>query len=327
MTILGQKKRMRRLLRVPIMLLIVFSFISVIAVVSVLELNSTRRTIQKTVENKLESFSLTLSLQISNNKSITTNEDVVAYLRGESAEESLIRERLSSKVVQSPLLRANTIISLKNGVDHLSSYQISTFPNIEMFKSLTEITHFLSSDADSFFFLRHTVIPYSYDHVHYPASNGLISLVEKIKVGTSVVGLLVSDYNTNKLYTEGLSFVFSGVIDTKSLHLQNNNDLLKEEGSSGNYLASPQQGLSYRPLYEAIYVIDLKFINVARSNLTLVLFMNVEKLVNTHILTILILLIAAVILLVITDIFIRYSSNKIFDPLAKINHDIKTFLE
>lgn len=326
-TILGQKKKMRRFLRLPIMLLIIFSFISLISVVTILEINSTRRTIMKTVNNKLESFSLTLSLQISQNKSITTNEEIISYLQGDGAEESLIRERLSNKVIQSPLLRANTIISLTDDVDHLSSYQISTFPNIEMFKSLTEITRFLNSTADSFFFLRHEVIPYSYDHVPYPSSNGLISLVEKIKANENTVGLLVSDYNTNKLYTEGLSFVFSGVIDTKNMHLQNNESILKEEGSTGTFLNSPKSGLFYKPLNEALYVIDLKFQTVDTTNLTLVLLMNVEKMVTYHIITFIILIVTAGLLLVITELFIRYSSNKIFDPLAKINHDIKTFLE
>ena len=175
----GKKQQMRITLIMPFLILYIFTFTLLYTTLTVLDYSNAKRTITSSINKTIDNFNLSLSLQVSANNSIITNGDVIDYLAGDNGLESTIRAQLSAKVSQSPAIRANTIISLDLTTNSLSSYEISTFPNVEQFLNLFPIKRFLVGQDTSLFFLRNEVIPSSYNLVNYPADRGLCSLVEK----------------------------------------------------------------------------------------------------------------------------------------------------
>ncbi len=326
-TIKHKKRQMRGMLTIPFLILYIFTFTLLYTTMTLLDYTNSRRTITNAVDKTLDNFALNLSLQVSANNSVITNPDIINYLTGTNGLESTIRAQLSAKVAQSPAIRANTIIPLNPPINSLSSYQISTFPANEAFLNLFPIKTFLIRSETSLFFLRHDVIPSSYDLVNYPPERGLCSLVEKIYKDDNVVGLLISDYYSDRLYEDGLAFSFPHGLTSFFVQLQNSDNLLQATNLAQTFKPHPATGFKYKLGREISIIKNLSDEQTVLDDLTLIISINPQPMVVRNIIILVILLVIAGVLIVTSSAFINFTSNKIFEPLSEINDNIKRFLE
>lgn len=326
-TIKTKKRHMRITLVMPFLIFYIFTFTLLYTTLTVLDYTNSKRTITNSINKTIDNFALSLSLQVSANNSIVSNGDVLDYLDGNNTLESAIRAQLSAKVAQSPPIRANTIIPLNPAINSLSSYQISTFPSNEHFLDLFAIKTFMIREETSLFFLRHEVIPSSYDLVNYPANRGLCSLVDKIFDNGTLVGLLVSDYYSDRLYEEGLALSFPQGININFAQLQNSDNVLQATYLTQTFKERPVEGFNYKFLSDITVTNILRNENTIIYDLSLIVGISSQPLIIRNAVSFLILALIALVLYLVSYYFIKFTSNQIFDPLSKINDDIKKFLE
>jgi len=318
----GARKKLMKSILTPITAMLFLVFIVIYATITAIGSANYQASVTNAIERKVNSFGLTLSLQVSSNSTITNSNDVIAYAQGNSEHESSVRSLLSQKLSQSPNLLGNQIYFVNDLVDPISAYSVSGLPSSNEVLSLQVIDHFITSSNNYTFAIRHEFIPNTYNFTQYPKTYGIATLFEKIyDSDKAFVALLASDYSSQKLYTDVLDFTYHASFTEAKTQLQTQLGFLKLTNSDAQIEGQFKQGTNKQGLLTNIYNYNLS------DDVSLVVSLSLVKPFLDNVLFFIVFLAVILILNLFTYYLVRSSVRRIIDPLEKINQNIKDTLE
>ena len=316
------KKKLKQSIIIPISIMFFLIFSAIYATVTAISYTNFQATVENAIQRKIDYFNLTLSLQVSANSTITNSSDVISYASGMDSYESNVRSILSQKLSQSPNLIGNELYFTDETINPISAYSVSGIPSSMNIYSLPIIQQFLSDESNYVFNLRHVYIPNTYNFTQYPQSYGLATLFEKIyDEDNNVVGILASDYSSQKIYTNLFDFSYHSNFESAKVQLKSSQGFLKLTAGDVAIVEDVIPGLNRISLTKNIYCIELGY------DCQLLILLPLNRPIIMDLIFFFALMLFIILLDGIAFYIVRKTVNKIIDPLEIINDNIKATLE
>jgi len=318
----GARKKLMKSILIPLTAMLFLVFIVIYTTITTIGFANYQASVKNAIERKVDSFNLTLSLQVSSNSTITKSLDVIAYAQGDNEHESSVRGLLSQKLSQSPNLLGNQIYFIDDLVEQISSYSVSGIPTSYEITSLEVVSQFLNQEEDYRFTIRHEFIANTYNFTQYPKQYGIATLFEKIYDDNhNVIALLASDYSSQKLYDEVFDFAYHASLNDAEIQIKSTAGFLKLTAATTEIEGEFREPVNAQGLLTNIYRYDLS------PEVFVLIKLSLQKPLTTNILFFIIFLLTMLIIDIFTFYLIRSSVRKIIDPIEVINQNIKDVLE
>ena len=318
----GAKKKLMQSILIPVSAMLFLVFSVTYTTITAIGYSNYQASIRTAIERKHDYFDLTLSLQVSSNSTITTSSAVIAYAKGSDEYESSVRSLLSQKLSQSPNLLGNQLYFIDENIEPISAYSVSGLPSANEILSLEILRDFLATNENHIFTIRHNFMANTYNFTQYPEAYGLATLFEKVyDEDQLLIGLLASDYSTQKLYDELFDFSYHSNFDDAIVQIKSSFGFLRLRADDVAIEGIFVSGLNRVNLFNNVY----RF-NIDRDSFVIV-YLPFKTPLLTNIVFFTSFLVAILLLDLITYYMVRFSVNNIINPLEEINRNIKATLE